>query len=97
MNKRTLIVMLTGLNLFLLACLLLTSWSPPQALAQDPATPTSTYLLVAAEADMFNDAVYLLDVQNDRLYLFRSTYPYMVNKPLVIKWIDTRDLKRDFR
>ncbi|UCD28836.1 MAG: hypothetical protein JSV03_17460 [Planctomycetota bacterium] len=97
MSKQTLIMLLIGVNFFLLACLLLTAYSPPLALAQDIEQLGNNYLLITAEAETFNDAVYLLDLQNDRLHVFRTNFPYLAGQPVVIRWLGSRDLKRDFR
>jgi len=97
MTKQALIVFLVGVNLFLLGCLLLSAYTPPLAIAQEVAEAGNNYILVAAEAERDNDAVYLIDVTDERLYAFRSAYPRFPDLPVRISLMDVRDLKRDFR
>ena len=59
MTKRVAIVGLVFLNLVLLASLILTTYSPPPAIAQ-AVSRTGEYILVAGESERTNDAVYLL-------------------------------------
>ena len=60
MTRRVLIVLLAGLNLFLLACLVFTAYSPPSAFAQ--ALPRAgDYLMIAAQTEADNDVLYLID------------------------------------
>ena len=97
MGKQSIIILLVGLNLFMLACLLLTSYSPPMAVAQEAAQIGNRYILVAAEAETFNDAIYILDTQTDRLHVFRTNHPYLPGQKVFVKWLDSRDLRMDFR
>ena len=97
MSKQALVILLVGLNLFLLACLLLTSYSPPQAVAEEVAQIPNRYILITAEVETFNDAIYLLDTQDDRLHVFRTNHPYLTGEKVVIRWVDSRDLRLDFR
>lgn len=97
MNKSSLIVLLVGVNLFLLSCLILTAYTPPTALAEEAAESDEGFVLFAAEAERQNDAVYLLDTQNHRLHAFRTNFPRVAGGPTMIAWLAGRDLMRDFR
>lgn len=97
MNKSSLIVLLVGVNLFLLSCLILTAYTPPTALAEEAAESTEGFVLFAAEAERQNDAVYLLDTKNHRLHAFRTNFPRVAGGPTAIAWLAGRDLMRDFR
>jgi len=97
MNKSSLIVLLVGVNLFLLSCLILTAYTPPTALAEEAAESTEGFVLFAAEAERKNEVVYLLDTKNHRLHAFRTNFPRIVGRPTVVAWLAGRDLMRDFR
>ena len=102
MTKHVLIVGLVGLNLFLLAGVILVTYSPPAALAQDVAVEGAIegdpYILVAAEVELNNDMIYVLDVQNEFLHMFRTNFPRMGDdQPILVRHIFTRDVSRDFR
>lgn len=96
MTRRVLIVLLVGANLLLLACLLLTSYSPPAAYAQ-AAARGGDYMLLSAETEVRNDAIYLIDTRQRRMYAFRTTYPRMPNTPARFAYMAQRDLTQDFR
>ncbi len=95
MTKRTLVALLAGLNVLLLTILLLSSYTPPQAFAQGLAR-SSEYILVSAEAEQSNDAIYLLDLRTRQLHAFRSTFPRTGGDPTRVTLVHTRDLVRDF-
>jgi hypothetical protein len=95
MSRRVILVLLVGLNLALLACLVLSTYSPPAAFAQEAARPGG-YVLLAAQAEVSNDAIYLLDVKAQQLHVYRTNYPHMPRQPVVIGEITSRDLARDF-
>ncbi|MBI4578622.1 MAG: hypothetical protein HY718_02915 [Planctomycetes bacterium] len=95
MTKRIAIILLVGLNLFLLAVLMLGSYTPPQALAQALAR-SGEYILVCARAEQSNDAIYLLDLRTRQLHAFRSTFPRAAGDPIRVTHLHTRDLVRDF-
>ena len=97
MRKQSLIILLVGLNLCLLTCLLLVHYTPPQALAQEVAQAGNRYILITAEVETFNDAIYLLDTKDDRLHVFRTNHPHLPGNKVVIRWLNTRDLRLDFR
>jgi hypothetical protein len=97
MNKSALIVLLVGVNLFLLSCLILTAYTPPAALAAEVSKSAEGYLLFSAEAERQNEAVYLLDTRNHQLHAFRTNFPRIAGGPTAIAWLAGRDLMRDFR
>jgi hypothetical protein len=97
MNKSALIVLLVGVNLFLLSCLILTAYTPPSAAAEEAAKSKKEFILFSAEAERDNEAVYLLDARNHRLHAFRTNFPRVAGGPTVIAWLAGRDLMRDFR
>ncbi len=93
MHKRTLIVLLAGLNLLLLAGVILFSWSPPAAYAQ--ATPMGrNYAVVAGEINDGRDALYILDLPRRRMHVFVPNRD-QANRRLF--YAGYRDLQRDFR
>jgi hypothetical protein len=100
-SKQALIVALVGLNLLLLAGVILTAYSPPAAMAQTP--PASAvlgnqeYLLLSCLAEPGNDVIYVLDVPNQLLLAFRTPYPYQFGYPVWIQFVSMRDLSREFR
>jgi hypothetical protein len=96
MTRRVLIFLLAGLNLFLLACLAFTVYSPPTAFAQ--ALPrTGDYLMIAAQTETDNEVLYLIDSKARRMYAFRTTYPRMPGSPFRFFPMAQRDLTADFR
>ena len=61
MTKKSIIILLVGLNLVLLATLILTSWKLPAAYAQ--AAPLGqNYVMVAGEIRDGVDALYVIDL-----------------------------------
>ena len=96
MTRRSLIVLLAGANLLILAGLILTSYTPPQAMAQS-VTRSGEYLMVAAEAQTNNDVIYLLDLGTRQLHAFRGDLPVVAEQAVMVRWYHSRDLKRDFR
>lgn len=95
MSKRVLIVILVGLNLVLLSGVVLTAYSPPAAMAQAVGRG-GEYILIAAEAELASDAVYLIDLRLKQMYAFRSTFPRMAGEPTRVALLAQRDLARDF-
>lgn len=96
MTRRVLIVLLAGLNLFLLASLVFTVYSPPSAFAQ--ALPRAgDYLMLSAQTETDNDVLYLLDSRARRLYAFRTTFPRMPGTSARFALLAQRDLTADFR
>ena len=101
MSKQVLIVALVGLNLLLLAGVILTACPPPAAMAQTPAASAAAgstdFMLLSCMAEPGNDAIYVLDVSSQLLFAFRTPYPYQIGDPVGIQFISMRDLSRDFR
>ena len=93
MNKRTLIVMLTGLNLLFLATLAVVAFPPSKAHAQ--AAPLGqNYLMVAGEIRNGVDALYLIDLGRRRLHVLVPNRD-LNNRRMI--YAGGRDLQRDFR
>ena len=93
MTKRGAIVLLIGINLTLLAILLLAAWRPPAAMAQ--AVPLgSNYLMVAGEVRDAADALYVFDLSKRRMHVFA---PNVDQNNRRINYVGFRDLERDFR
>ena len=91
--RRSLVVFLAGLNILLFAVLLIGSYSTPKAFAQSRGGGGGTFLPVTAKAQaQAYDALYVLDVKNDKLHVF---YPTSVQQK---KYVPTppRDLRKDF-
>jgi hypothetical protein len=101
MTKHVLIVVLVGLNLFLLAGVILVTYSPPAAMAQAATVEGAAdgnYILIAAEAGLNNDVVYVFDMGNEFLHAFRTPFPRLGDdQPVRIGHVFTRDLSRDFK
>lgn len=99
MSRRTWIVFLAGVNLLLLAAVILSVASPPVAIAQEAAAGRARgdVLLVAAEAERSNDVVYLIDGRSRRMYAFRPTYSRQAGAMAGFALLDQRDLADDFR
>jgi hypothetical protein len=96
MSKRTILALLISLNGILLTALMLAAYPPPAALAQ-PVPRTGEYMLITAEAELNNDAIYLIDLGRRQLHAFRSQIPRGGGGPIRVVWVHMRDLLRDFR
>ncbi len=98
MSKRVLVVLLVGVNVLLLAALILTVFSPPRAMAQAAAAAArrGETMLFSARAEVGNDAVYLLDSGARQLHVFRTTFPRVGGQPTRVRYVTSRDLSRDF-
>jgi len=94
MNKGAVITLLLVLNAALAAILVLGAYSPPAAMAQGIGR-SGEFILVAAEAEMNNDALYLVDLRTMQMHAFRTTMPGV--EPVAIGLVGSRDLARDFR
>jgi hypothetical protein len=92
-TKRALIVLLVGLNLLLLATLILFSYRPPAAFAQ-PAPLGQNYLMVAAQFRSGADAVYVVDLPQRRMHVFIPNREQL-NRRFI--YSGYRDLQKDFR
>ena len=87
-TKRSIIVALVGINLFLLAALILSSYSPPAAYAQRVGGAWN-YIAVSCEVDESYDALYLVD---RRLHAFVPSQ----TQDGSIEYVGSRSLKGDF-
>jgi hypothetical protein len=96
MTKRVAFLGLLGLNLLLLSVLVLTAYRPPAAYAQGIGR-AGEYVMVSAETQPYNDALYLLDIRNQLLHAIRTPFPRTLGRPTVATLVHTRDLARDFR
>ena len=93
MNRHGLIVLLVGVNLLLLATLIILNASPPPALAQ--AAPLGqNYAMVASRIRQDMDGLYVLDLSQRRLHLFIPNRD-QVNRRAI--YMGYRDLQKDFR
>ncbi|MFQ5422645.1 MAG: hypothetical protein ACE5F9_01555 [Phycisphaerae bacterium] len=93
MSKRAIIVFLVGVNLVLLATLILASWRLPAAQAQ--AVPmASNYLMVAGEIRDGTDALYAFDLERRRMHVF---IPNVDQNRRRVVYRGFRDLEQDFR
>ena len=96
MSKHVLIMLLAGVNLFLLACVVLTAHSPPQAFAEST-TNNNEYALLSAEADEGNDVIYLIDVRNQLMHALAPSSPDTAGQLQQVRHLHTRDLAQDFK
>jgi len=95
MTKRIVLVLLTGLNVFLLVALVLNAsgGGGAAAFAQAGAQGSRGYLCATAAVDGQEfEMLYMVDVQTRRLYGFG---PNPQNRN--VELLDVRDLKADFR
>jgi len=93
MTKRALIILLVGVNLVLLATLILSNWQLPAAHAQ--AAPVGqNFLVVAAEIKDGADALYVFDLSQRRMHVF---VPNRDQNDRRLFHVGFRDLQRDFR
>lgn len=93
MTKRSVIVLLVGLNLLLLATLILFSYSPPAAMAQ--AAPLGqNYLMVAGQMQTGLDALYVIDLAHRRIHVFLPNRDQANRR---IFYEGYRDLQKEFR
>ena len=93
MSKRTLVTALVGLNLFLLALLMLSAYSLPAARAQ-AAGGGSNYILVTAEAQKDTDVLYLFDLRNRNMLVVEGR---RVGQGARLVLRDARNLANDLR
>jgi hypothetical protein len=92
LTKRGVIVALAGLNLVLLAAIILSVWSPPAAYAQRIGG-SANFIAVTCEADESYDVFYLVDLPN------RALHAYVPSRKQdgTIEYVGSRNLERDFR
>jgi len=93
MNRHGVIVLLVGVNLLLLATLIILNVSPPGAFAQ-VAPLGQNYAMVAAQIHNGIDGLYVLDLSQRRLHLFLPNRDQL-NRRLI--YTGYRDLQKDFR
>ena len=70
LTKRSIVVLLVGLNLFLLGLLLVATYSPPAAFAGGGGVAGDFVCVTAKAAGQNYDAVYLLDKRQQKLHAF---------------------------
>lgn len=92
LTKRTIIVALVGVNLFLLASLFFSSYRLPAAYAQRIGAG-SNYIGVTCEADEDYDLLYVLDLPQRKLHAFIPSRTLDGN----IELVANRNLESDFR
>ncbi len=91
-GKRSAIVTLVGLNLLLLAALILGSYSLPAVYAQGGARPGDFACVTAKAAGQTYEVLYVLDVPAHKLYAFHPTRGHTNQLAATAP----RDLARDF-
>ena len=91
-TKHSFIVLLVGLNLLLLAVLLIGSNSPPAAYAQSGARPGDFVCVTAKAQGRSFDVLYVLDMPARKLHAF---YPVSEQTKEHLP-VQPRDLKTDF-
>ncbi len=89
-TKRSIIVVLVGVNLLLLAALWIGSYSLPAAFAQGRARAGDFASVTAKAAGQTYDVLYILDVPARKLYAFYPT------QQLRLTSAPPRDLAKDF-
>ena len=71
MNKRTLVTLLIGLNLFLFTALVLTAYQPSSAQAQ-AVGGASNYMMLTGEVQQDADVLYLFDLANRNIHVIEG-------------------------
>lgn len=91
LSKRSLIVALVGLNLFLLAALVLSTYSLPSVYAQGMGAG-GNFIAVTCEADLAFDLFYLVDLPK------RTLHAFMPARTLdgKLQYVGSRNLESDF-
>ncbi len=90
--KQSVVVLLVGFNLLLLAALLIGSYSPSAAYAQSRGGSGEFICVTAKAQGQSYDVFYVLDVQQDKLHAF---YP-VSTRTREHQWAGFRDLRADF-
>ena len=93
MTKRTIVVMLAGLNLFFLALMIAGSTSPPAAYAQKGGRAGEFSCVTAKAAGQSYDVVYILDRPGRKLHALFPT----AGRGKKFEYAQFRDLDKDFR
>jgi hypothetical protein len=91
MSKRAIVTALVGVNLFLLAALTMSAYSPPTAFAQRIGAAGS-YIAVTCRADKDYDAIYVLSLSDRKLHCFVPDR----TRSGSVSYGQSRDLKQDF-
>lgn len=91
-SKRSTIVLLIGVNLFLLAALIISSYSLPAAFAQGSARAGDFACVTANVAGQTYDVLYIVDIRGQKLYAF---YPAGGRRNQLTA-SEPRDLQKDF-
>lgn len=91
-GKRSLVVLLVGLNLMLLAALLISSYSLPAAYAQGRGRSGDFVAVTAQALGQSYDVLYVLDVPERQLYAF---YPQNTTTKQ-LRWTPPVDMKKAF-
>ncbi|TWT46245.1 hypothetical protein RAS1_26940 [Phycisphaerae bacterium RAS1] len=92
MKKSFWLSLLVCVNLLLLTAIILTSYSLPTALAQQPAGLADNFMIATGEIQNEYDALYVLDLKERTLHTF-----YYDKGRRRLYYSDFRDLERDFR
>lgn len=92
LTRRSWIVLLAGVNLFLLGVLLAGSYSPTTAFGQTKARPGDFAMVTAKAQGWSYDVVYVVDKANRRLHAYYPTNPQLNN----YAYGGSRDLAQDF-
>jgi hypothetical protein len=93
MSKRATIVLLVGINLVLLATLIIGNYQLPAAYGQ-AAPLAQNYLMVAGEVRDGQDVLYVIDLASRRLHAFITNRTQNDRR---IFHAGVRDLQREFR
>ena len=93
MSKRTVIVGLLGLNLFLLGVLIFSTYDPPAAMAQSRGR-AGDFAITTMQIHKDYDAVALINLPAAKMYFF---VPQARAKTARLVPTDMRDLNRDFQ
>ena len=93
MTKRAIIVLLVGINLALLATMILLTTAAPSALAQI-APVGQNFAMVTGQIHRGVDGLYVLDLATRRLHLFIPNRDQINRRALYVGY---RDLQKDFR
>ena len=92
LTKRSVVVGLVGLNLFLLAALVLGSYSLPTAYAQAAGRAGEFLCITSGVSGQDYDVLYVLDLPERKLHAFIPTIPLGQ-----LEYATNRDLEKDFR
>lgn len=91
LSKRSLIVGLVGVNLMLLAVLILGSFSPPAAYAQAPGR-AGDFVMTSCMVHTDYDVLFIIDRPGSMLHCFTP----LPNQPGKLQYVASQNLLRDF-